>query len=103
MFQGMRNATEQPDSGTQRAKGDVVVDDRAELIRNRNLRMAAVLAWIATSLGIGNFMRQPGYKAALPDPENPTQTTNPVGEFANRYFSVVPVLAPLRRVRQGTS
>ena len=87
MFQGMRNATEQQARELNKAKGDVVVDDRAGLIRNRNLRMAAAApAWIATSLGIGNFMRQPGYKAALPDPENPTQTTNPVGEFANRYF-----------------
>lgn len=87
MFQGMRNATQQQARELNKAKGDVVVDDRAGLIRNRNLRMAAAApAWIATSLGIGNFMRQPGYKAALPDPENPTQTTNPVGEFANRYF-----------------
>lgn len=87
MFQGMRNATQQQARELNKAKGDVVVDDRAGLIRNRNLRMAAAApAWIATSLGIGNFMRQPGYKATLPDPENPTQTTNPVGEFANRYF-----------------
>lgn len=87
MFQGMRNATQQQARELNKAKGDVVIDDRAGLIRNRNLRMAAAApAWIATSLGIGNFMRQPGYKATLPDPENPTQTTNPVGEFANRYF-----------------
>ena len=38
--------------------------EQESLIRNRNLRMAAAApAWIATSMGIGNFMRQPGYKA----------------------------------------
>lgn len=47
---------------------------------------AAAPAWIATSMGIGNFMRQPGYKATLPDPTNPTETTNMAGELANRYF-----------------
>ena len=37
-------------------------------------------------MGVGNFIRQPGYKATLPDPMNPTETTNPLGELANRYF-----------------
>ena len=80
MFQGMRDA----------AKNNVGLSglhERESLIRNRNLRMAAAApAWIATSMGIGNFMRQPGYKATLPDPTNPTETTNMAGELANRYF-----------------
>ena len=48
--------------------------------------MAAAALPGSTSMGIGNFMRQPGYKATLPDPENPTETTNVAGELANRYF-----------------
>ena len=80
MFQGMRDA----------AKNNVGLSglhERESLIRNRNLRMAAAApAWIAMSMGIGNFMRQPGYKATLPDPTNPTETANPIGELANRYF-----------------
>ena len=51
-------------------------------------------------MGIGNFMRQPGYKATMPDPENPTETTNVAGELANRYFlGSSRLFAPLRRVR----
>lgn len=80
MFQGMRDA----------AKNNVGLSglhERESLLRNRNLRMAAAApAWIAMSMGIGNFMRQPGYKATLPDPTNPTETANPIGELANRYF-----------------
>ena len=80
MFQGMRDA----------AKNNVGLSglhERESLLRNRNLRMAAAApAWIAMSMGIGNFMRQPGYKATLPDPMNPTETANPIGELANRYF-----------------
>ncbi len=80
MFQGMRQAAAKnaPVSG---------LDPREPLLRNRNLRMAAAApAWIAASMGIGNFMRQPGYKATLPDKDDPTQTTNMAGELANRYF-----------------
>ena len=81
MFQGMRQAT------ANAAEGDPNLSPNQALIRNRNLRMAAAApAWIATSIGIGNFMRQPGYKAAVPDPENPTETANPAAELANRYF-----------------
>lgn len=80
MFQGMRDAAKKNASVSGLHKQE-------SLIRNRNLRMAAAApAWIATSMGIGNFMRQPGYKATLPDPENPTETTNVAGELANRYF-----------------
>lgn len=80
MFQGMRDAAKKNASVSGLHKQE-------SLIRNRNLRMAAAApAWIATSMGIGNFMRQPGYKATLPDTENPTETTNVAGELANRYF-----------------
>ncbi len=81
MFQGMRQAT------AKAAEGDPNLSPNQALIRNRNLRMAAAApAWIATSMGIGNFMRQPGYKAAVPDAENPTETANAAAELANRYF-----------------
>ena len=80
MFQGMRDA----------AKNNVGLSglhERESLLRNRNLRMAAAApAWIAMSMGIGNFMRQPGYKAVVPDAENPTETANAAVELANRYF-----------------
>ena len=80
MFQGMRQA----------AKNNAAVsglDPREPVLRTRAKRMAAAApAWIAASMGIGNFMRQPGYKATLPDQDDPTQTTNMAGELANRYF-----------------
>ena len=77
MFQGMRQA----------AKTNAAVsglDPREPVLRNRSVRMAAAAP--AASMGIGNFMRQPGYKATLPDQDDPTQTTNMAGELANRYF-----------------
>ena len=81
MFQGMRQAT------ANAAEGDPNLSPNQALIRNRNLHMAAAApAWIATSMGIGNFMRQPGYKAVVPDAENPTETANAAAELANRYF-----------------
>jgi hypothetical protein len=56
-------------------------------LKNRNLRMAATApAWIAMSLGIGNFARQPGYKAVVPTAEDPTVSANPLQEAAERYF-----------------
>ena len=80
MFQGMRQAAANQ-------SGVSGLDAREPVLRNRSKRMAAAApAWIAASMGIGNFMRQPGYKATLPDEDNPTQTTNVAGELANRYF-----------------
>lgn len=80
MFQGMRQA----------AKNNTDLsglDGREALLRNRNLRMAAAApAWIAASMGIGNFVRQPGYKATLPSETDPRQTSSAIGELANRYF-----------------
>ena len=37
-------------------------------------------------MGIGNFLRQPGYKAVLPSENDPTQTTDPIAELGSRYF-----------------
>ncbi len=80
MFQGMRQAA----ANNASVSG---LDPRESVLRNRSVRMAAAApAWIAASMGIGNFMRQPGYKATLPDQDDPTQTTNMAGELANRYF-----------------
>jgi hypothetical protein len=57
------------------------------LLRNRGMRMAASMpAWIGLSLGIGNFMRQPGYKAVVPGDDDPRETESPMAEFASRYF-----------------
>ena len=57
------------------------------VFQSRNLRMAAAApAWIAVSMGLGNFSRNPGYKAAVPDPDNPTETANPLQELGERYF-----------------
>lgn len=84
MFQGMRQATEKQMTAQEQAK---FISPQEPLIRRRNLRMAAAApAWIAASLGIGNFMRQPGYKAVVPSEENPTETANAAGELASRYF-----------------
>ena len=80
MFQGMRQAA----ANNAAVSG---LDPREPVLRTRAKRMAAAApAWIAASMGIGNFMRQPGYKATLPDQDDPTQTTNMAGELANRYF-----------------
>jgi len=57
------------------------------LLKNRNLRMAATMpAWIGTSLAIGNFTRQPGYKAAVPGDEDPREPADQLSEIASRYF-----------------
>lgn len=57
------------------------------VFKSRNLRMAAAApAWLAVSMGLGNFSRNPGYKAVVPDENDPTKTANPVQEFVDRYF-----------------
>lgn len=54
---------------------------------SRRVRMAAAApAVIGMSLAIGNALRQPGYKAALPSEADPTQTSDPLAEFGARYF-----------------
>jgi hypothetical protein len=53
---------------------------------SRRTRLAAAVpAVIGMSLAIGNAMRQPGYKAALPSEADPTQTADPLGELGARY------------------
>jgi hypothetical protein len=57
------------------------------LIRNRTYRLAtAVPAMIATSMAVGNFGRQPGFKAAVPSEADPTVSADPLGEAASRFF-----------------
>lgn len=54
---------------------------------SRRVRLAAAApAVIGMSLAIGNALRQPGYKAALPSEADPTQTSDPLAEFGARYF-----------------
>mgnify|MGYP001169475029 FL=1 len=87
MFQGINQATKRQQEEAPVGLGQAKFRGQAPVIRNRNLRMAAAApAWIAASMGVGNFMRQPGYKAVLPSEDDPTQTSNPVGELASRYF-----------------
>ena len=57
------------------------------IIKNRGTRMAATLpAVLATSFGIGNVMREEGYKAVLPSAEDPRQSENALAEVGARYF-----------------
>ena len=57
------------------------------IIKNRATRMAATLpAVLATSFGIGNVMREEGYKAVLPSDSDPRQSENALAEAGSRYF-----------------
>ena len=57
------------------------------IIKNRGTRMAATLpAVLATSFGIGNVMREEGYKAVLPSENDPRQSENALAEVGSRYF-----------------
>lgn len=57
------------------------------LLKSRALRMAATApAVIAVSMGLGNAYRQPGYKAVVPDENDPTKTANLGEELIDRYF-----------------
>lgn len=57
------------------------------LLKNRTMRMAATLpAVIGVSLAVGNAMRQPGYKAAVPSEADPRQTADPLAELGSRYI-----------------
>lgn len=59
---------------------------KGPLIGSRNLRLAtAVPAWIAASAAVGNYGRQPGYKAVVPSEADPTVTADPLGEFGSRF------------------
>lgn len=57
------------------------------LIKNRTRRMAATVpAWIGMSAAVGNFGRQPGYKASVPSEADPRVAVDPISEATNRYF-----------------
>ena len=57
------------------------------VFQSRALRMAASApAVIAVSMGLGNAYRQPGYKAVVPDEEDPTKSANLLAEGIDRYF-----------------
>lgn len=62
-------------------------DIKGPLLRNRTMRLAtAVPAVIATSMAVGNFGRQPGFKAVIPSEADPTVSADPLGEAASRFF-----------------
>jgi hypothetical protein len=60
---------------------------KGPLIRNRGMRLAATVpAVIGMSMGVGNFGRQAGYKAAVPSEADPAVSADPLGEAVSRYF-----------------
>lgn len=85
MLHGMHGAGEKfKRANPEQAKA---IGEGVPLITRRAPRMAALApAWIAMSMGVGNFGRTPGYKATLPSEEDPRETTDPIGETLNRYF-----------------
>ena len=57
------------------------------LIQNRARRMAATVpAWIGMSAAVGNFGRQPGYKASVPSEADSKVAVDPISEATSRYF-----------------
>jgi len=85
MLHGMHSAGQK--FKAENPKEAAAIGQDVPLITRRAPRMAALApAWIAMSMGIGNFGRTPGYKATLPSEENPRETTDPIGETLNRYF-----------------
>tara|TARA_B100000925_G_scaffold74922_2_gene52722 strand:- start:193 stop:1635 length:1443 start_codon:yes stop_codon:yes gene_type:complete len=57
------------------------------IIKNRATRMAATLpAVLATSFGVGNVMREEGYKAVLPSEADARVSDNGIAEAGARYF-----------------
>ena len=57
------------------------------LIEAAPLRMAATLpAVLGISMGMGQYGRAPGFKAAVPSEEDPRQTDDVVSEALTRYF-----------------
>lgn len=85
MLHGMHSAGEKFKGAN--PKQAEAIGEGVPLITRRAPRMAALApAWIAMSMGVGNFGRTPGYKATLPSEEDPRETTDPIGETLNRYF-----------------
>jgi hypothetical protein len=57
------------------------------LIETAPLRMAATLpAVLGISMGMGQYGREPGFKAAVPSEDDPRQTADPINEALTRYF-----------------
>jgi len=84
MLHGMHQAGQKFKQETGQGK---FIGEDVPLITRRAPRMAALApAWIAMSMGIGNFGREAGYKAVLPSEVDPRQTTDPIGELGSRYF-----------------
>ena len=69
-------------------EGYKILDRQNEpIIKNRATRMAATLpAVLATSFGVGNVMREEGYKGVLPSEGDARVSENGVAEAGARYF-----------------
>lgn len=75
------------DETVQREGYKILNRENEPIIKNRGWRMAATLpAVLATSFGIGNVMREEGYKAVLPGESDPRVSENPIAEAGARYF-----------------
>lgn len=75
------------DETVQREGYKILNRENEPIIKNRGWRMAATLpAVLATSFGIGNVMREEGYKAVLPGEGDPRVSENPIAEAGARYF-----------------
>ena len=75
------------DSTVQKEGAKILGRANEPIIKNRGTRMAATLpAVLATSFGIGNVMREEGYKAVLPSEGDPRQSENAIAEAGSRYF-----------------
>ena len=93
------------DSTVQREGTKILGRANEPIIKNRGTRMAATLpAVLATSFGIGNVMREEGYKAVLPSEKRSTSKRkrscrSRIPLFLRSHWW----LAPLRRICQRTS
>ena len=75
------------DETVQREGYKILERENDPILKNRTARMAATLpAVLATSFGIGNVMREEGYKAVLPGEGDPRASENPIAEAGARYF-----------------
>lgn len=62
-------------------------DKKKPTFRHKGMRLAATLpAVVGVSYAIGNLGRQDGYKAIIPDENDPRKSADPVSEVLSRYF-----------------
>ena len=62
-------------------------DQKKPTFRRKGMRLAATLpAVLGVSYAIGNVGRQDGYKAIIPDENDPRKSADPVSEVLSRYF-----------------